>query len=402
MAVQAWFSHSNVPVAPGTVTVLKLTVVNLGDVAETYSIAPVGLAAGWTTIRPAAVTLFGGSQEAVDVEVRPPLISSTPAGPTDLTVRIVPQTDPDGVATSETTLDIGASNDRRLRILQPAIRARRKATFEVMLENHGNTQASCRLHLLDPTGRVEGDFDPPAVGVEPGGSTLIRLKMRARRRLWQRRSRTIAFVVDADQVGMPGASAPATFIQAPVLPERLFSRLFAVLATAGVLTGAWFAVARPAIDRSAQRAVAKLVPATTTTVAGTPASGPVTSTTTATGATTPPGTGFSQLLKVSVGQGLTDTDSLTVPAGQRLDVTDLIAQNPGLDKGNLQVLKGDGVLYSLSLEQVFLPTPLSTYTAITLQPGERLSFQVTCSSVGDASVGACTPAVLVVGTLRPA
>ncbi|HEY0519304.1 MAG TPA: hypothetical protein VGC84_07405, partial [Ilumatobacteraceae bacterium] len=175
MAAQAWFSRSDIEVVPGTSAVFQMTIVNLGDTTESFSLAPVGLAAGWTTIRPGSVTLFGGSQEVVDIEVHPPLLPSTTAGPTALTVRIVPQSDPDDVGSSETTLQVGATYTRRLHMLQPALRARRTAVYEMMLENQGNTQASCRLHLLDPTGRVDGDFDPPAVGVEPGASSLVRL-----------------------------------------------------------------------------------------------------------------------------------------------------------------------------------------------------------------------------------
>ena len=152
MAAQAWFSRSDIEVVPGTSAVFQLTIVNLGDTTETFSLAPVGLAAGWTTIRPGSVTLFGGSQEVVDVEVQPPLLPSTTAGPTALTVRIVPQSDPDDVGSSETTLQVGPTYTRRLHMLQPALRARRTAVYEMMLENQGNTQASCRLHLLDPTG----------------------------------------------------------------------------------------------------------------------------------------------------------------------------------------------------------------------------------------------------------
>ena len=107
MAAQAWFSRGDIEVVPGTSAVFQLTVVNLGDTTETFSLAPVGLAAGWTTIRPGSVTLFGGSQEVVDVEVQPPLLPSTTAGPTALTVRIVPQSDPDDVGSSETTLQVG-------------------------------------------------------------------------------------------------------------------------------------------------------------------------------------------------------------------------------------------------------------------------------------------------------
>ena len=156
MTVQAWFSTSDVDVAPGAAAVIALTVANIGSTTESYALAPAGMAAGWTTVRPAHITLFGGSEQTVDVEVRPPRLPSTTAGPTALGVRIVPQSDPDEVDTVETTLHVTPTYDRTVNVLQPALRSRRRATFELMVENQGNSQASCRLHLIDPTRRGDG------------------------------------------------------------------------------------------------------------------------------------------------------------------------------------------------------------------------------------------------------
>ncbi len=113
MAAQAWFSRGDIDVTPGTVAVLQLTVVNLGDTTDTFVLTPAGMAAAWTTINPATLTLFGGTQQVVDIEVFPPLLPSTTAGPTSLSVRIVPQSDPDEVRSAETTLNIAGSYDER-------------------------------------------------------------------------------------------------------------------------------------------------------------------------------------------------------------------------------------------------------------------------------------------------
>ena len=88
-------------------------------------------------------------------------------------------------------------DDCRIVALQPIQRARRRATYEFMVENHGNTVASCRLHLIDSSDRVDGDFDPPAVGVAPGAASLVRLKARAHRGGLRHHSRTLDFDIEA-------------------------------------------------------------------------------------------------------------------------------------------------------------------------------------------------------------
>lgn len=403
MAAQAWFSQDQVDVAPGATVVLQLTVVNLADSTDAFVLTPSGLAAAWTTIEPATLTLFGGTQQVVAVEVRPPMLPSTTAGPTLLSVRIVPHSDPDDVRGAETTIVIGGSQNRRLDVLQPAQRGRRGATFEMMLENLGNTTASCRLHLVDPSGRVDGEFNPPAAGVEPGASTLIRLKLRAKGFQWERRSRTLPFRIDADQAGSPTATATATFVQAPVIPERIFGRLIALAAVAGLLVLAWVALITPAIDDAAKDAVAELnVTATTASNPSTQSTNPgdtvpVTQPTVTPGDTdgTPTAIPFAPV----AAQGVAVEQRFAVPAGQRLHVTDLIIQNPNADQGTLTIQRNDQVLFTYRLDNIFSDVNVAVITPLEFLPGQDLVVVVTCVGVGDQTVGSCAPKVLASGEL---
>jgi len=411
MAAQAWFSRSDVEVVPGTSAVFQLTIVNLGDTTETFSLTPVGLAAGWTTIRPGSVTLFGGSQEVVDVEGQPPLLPSTTAGPTALTVRIVPQSDPDDVGSSETTLQVGPTYTRRLHMLQPALRARRTAVYEMMLENQGNTQASCRLHLLDPTGRIDGDFDPPAAGVEPGASSLIRLKVHANRLQWERRSRTVQFTIDADQPGAPTASAPVTFVQASMIPERLFGRLLAALVTIAALALVWFGLVKPAIRDAADDAVAEQLPAAIASTTVVPSASvvvpnPSDSTPVSTAVAAPPaqnqGTLFSRLLAPASPSGQTLSQTVDVPVGQNFELTDFALQNPDQDSGVAVLSNGTNVIYTLSLADVNTGDKrVSLVSPIEVLGGTQLVLQLNCVGAGNIS-GVCTAAMLVSGRMVPA
>ncbi|HUC32269.1 MAG TPA: hypothetical protein VMS14_02635 [Ilumatobacteraceae bacterium] len=403
MAAQGWFMQSDIAVAPGTTVVVQLTVVNLADSTDSFIITPYGMAAGYTTVEPATVTLFGGAQEVVDLHVRPPMLPTTTAGPTSLSVRIVPQRDPDNIATAETTLLIGDSFDRRINLLQPAQRGRRGAGYELMVENRGNTLASVRMHLVDSSGRVEGDFDPPAVGVEPGGSALVRLKLHAKVLQWERRSRTIAFRVDADQAGAPTASAPATFVQAPVVPERLGGRLAAIAGVIAALAIAWVAIVNPAIDDAAKEAVAELGSGTTTTSAPTDSAQVPTDSTPTDGGEDPlAGTITNLQLPVAVAQGQTGANQYTVPDGSILQVTDLIVQNPQLDQGTLTVSRDTVTLLTYNLGNVFTDVAVPLVTPIELQGGEQLVITVSCVGVGDQTATTCNPAVLFSGRLLDA
>jgi hypothetical protein len=353
------------------------------------------MAGAWASIHPPTVTLFGGTHETVDVEVRPPKLSSTADGPTGLTVRVVPQSAPDDVVTAETRLVVSASHDRRLTVLQPALRSRRTAVYEVMLENQGNTQASCRMHLVDPTGRVDGEFDPPSIGVEPGNIAITRLKLKANSLQWRRQSRPLHFEVEAEQPTAPTAMAAATLVQAPVLPERLLSRVLGVAAVVGLLALAWVALIRPAVDQRIDDAIAGIEFPDSTA----PSGPDVSVATTVPPTTLPPATPFSTRLQADSAAGTTQTAVYDVPGGQTLQITDLLVQNPGGDEGTVTLLRGDEVLFRWSLATVFGDELRQFVTPIEVGANQQVRMQVDCSLVGDAAAGACTPAVVVSGNL---
>ena len=304
-------------------------------------------------------------------------------------------------------MQVGPTFTRRLHMLQPALRARRTAVYEMMLENQGNTQASCRLHLLDPTGRVDGDFDPPAAGVEPGASSLIRLKVHANRLLWDRRSRTVQFTIDADQPGCPTASAPVTFVQASMIPDRLFGRLLAVAATVFVLALVWFGMVKPAIHSAADDAVAEQLPAaiSSTSVVSLPLapndSVPVTTVANSPQTPVDEGTLFSKLLAPAAPAGQTAAVTVDVPAGTTFQLTDFALQNPDKDAGLAVLMNGTTEIYKLSLGDVIGDKRVSWVSPIEVPGGTSLVFQVNCSGANDIS-GNCTTSMLVSGRMVPA
>lgn len=398
MAAQAWFTSSEVPITPGQLAHAELTILNLGDTTETFAIVPNGLAAGWTTLRPATITLFGGSQGQVDVEINPPLLPSTSAGSTALTIRVVPQNDPDDVASTEATLLIAANHDRRVTLLQPALRARRKAIYEVMVDNQGNTQASCRMRIADSSSRVEADFDPPAIGVEPGASTLVKMKLRSSHLQWERRSRTIQFTVEAEQSGCPTASSMGTFVQAPVVPERFWGRLFSLAFGAAALAGIWFGLLRPEIRNVARdeaaAAVGNLPAQVATTVVAAPTTIPTQQ------SEVERLQGVTQRLEAQAAVGETISAVYEVPAGFTFLLTDSTLQNQQADSGTAVLLRDNETLLQWDLDNVQIDSAYPWITPVEVPAGSKLSFQVTCAGAGDG-LGTCRPALLIGGKLKP-
>jgi hypothetical protein len=401
VSVHAWFSNDELSIAPGTSLTLPLTVHNLGDETESYTIVPAGLSASWTTITPGNLTLFGGSQEVIDVTISPPALSSTTAGPTSIAIRIIPLGDSDDAVVAEATLVVEPFDDCRIVALQPIQRARHRATYEFMVENHGNTVASCRLHLVDSTERVDGDFDPPAVGVGPGAATLVRLKARAARSGFRRATRTLDFEVEAGRQGLPPVAAPMSLVQSPTIPGAVLARVAAVVALVAAAVLAWFAVIEPAIDEAVadqvERQIADIEPAGPTD--GTDSGTDTMDTTPDAGDQTTESAGTSTLIRLAVDAELTQTadQSATIPDGGVFDMTDIRVENPYNDRGIATLLVNSEPLFIWSLENIRGSFFEPRITPIRLDPGDNLTFSVKCDEIGDTGRSTCTNAVVIIG-----
>jgi hypothetical protein len=88
-----------------------------------------------------------------------------------------------------------------------------------------------------------------------------------------------------------------------------------------------------------------------------------------------------------------------VPSGSTLRVTDIVVQNPQLDQGLLVISRGDEVLLTYNLANVFTDITVPFVTPLAFEGDDVLTVSATCSGLGDASAATCTPAVLVSAVL---
>ncbi len=407
VAVQTWFSSDDTVAVPGERLTLPLSIHNLGESTESYTIVPAGLSASWTKIERGNVTLFGGSQDVIDVVVMPPAIPTTSSGPTVINVRVIPQGEPDNAVVAEIVLEIQPFDDRRIVTLQPVQRARHRANYEFMVENHGNGLASCRLRLVDPTNRIDGSFDPPAVGVAPGGASLVRFKAKAKRGMLRRATRTLDFEIEAEQQGHDPAIGSMSIVQPPTVPASAIARSLAVAAFVAAATAAWYGVVRPelrdTVNERVDARVAELAPNPNDRA-------PVT-TTASDGDTEPSVAASSQedsepaFIRLAVEAGLTATAdaSSTIPDSDIFDLSDIRVENSLNESGIATLLINGETAYQWSLSnirgQLFEPS----ITPIRLQPGDNITFSVRCDAVGAESLkSTCTTAINIGGLIRPA
>lgn len=408
VSVQVWFAQDEISVRPGESTSLSLAVENVGEHTESYTVIPAGLAAAWTTVTRPNITLFGGSRDVVEVVIRPPAIHTTSAGPTAVAVRVIPQGDPDEAVIAETIATVTAFDDRRITALQPVQRGRRRATYEFMVENHGNNLASCRLHLVDASQRVDGSFDPPAVGVAPGSASLVRLKLTAQRGFLRRAERQLDFEVEATEQDHAPATGRATLIQPPTIPAGTLARILGAAAVVAASIALWSGVVKPTIEDAAADAVEDRIgevdraPSTTLAVSADPVPDSATVVAPEIVAATEAGEPISWRIAVDVGINQDRSESLSVPPDSEFQLTDVVFQNTNGDIGTAQLLRNGEVLYEIDLGAMNSANEFQPrVTPIPFAPNDNVVLAVDCLAAGKTSGTGCEIAVLLGGRLVP-
>ena len=410
MSVQVWFANEEISIQPGESTSLSLAVENVGDRTESYTIIPAGLTAAWTTVTRPNITLFAGSRDVVEVTIRPPAIHTTTAGTTALSVRVIPQASPDDAVVAETIASVRSFDDRRITTLQPVRRSRRRATFEFMVENHGNNLASCRLHLIDASNRVDGSFDPPAVGVAPGSASLVRLNLRAHHGYLRRSERQLDFEIEATEQDHAPATGRATLIQSPTVSARAAWRAVALAAAIVAVAFAWLGVVRPELRDAAARAVDDRIEELGTPPTDT--SPDVVDTVPPDETPDAPGTAIvavdegepvSYRIVVDVGITQERSESISVPPDSQFLLTDVVLQNPNGDLGTAQLLRNADILYEWDLGSMNSANEFQPRVSpLPFEPGDNLVLAVDCEVAGQTTGTGCEIAALLGGRLVPA
>lgn len=413
MSLHAWFTNDEVAVQPGSTLILPLRIQNLGDNEEIVAVLPAGPASSWITIPAVELVVPAGSVRGVDLEVKPPELPTTNAGPTTVAVRIIPQDERVEVSV-ETTIDVLPFDLRRVVALQPVLRSRRRATYEFMVENEGNNMASCRLRLVDLTDRIDGSFDPPAVGVAPGESSLVQLRAKTVRRRFRRSTSTLEFEVEAEQQGHTPARSTFALVQPPTIPMVLLGRLLLLLALLGAAVAAWYWVVQPAIEDAAADEVDRLVAesaaaaeeeaeaAALTTVAEEPPQPETVAPDEEPQEEEPEGEPDFLRLKVEPGLTQTEDASFTVPADEVFDMTDVRVENPFNDSGLATLMVNGEEVFVWSLENIRGSLFEPSITQKRLVGGDNVTFSVRCDAISDPFRSTCTNAVNVGGLVyRP-
>ena len=233
MAGSVVVEQVSVAVVPGGTGTSTVRIRNTGTVVDQFSLTVLGQPAAWTTVVPAALSLFPGADGVIELHFAPPRAPGVGAGPTPFGVRVVGSEDPDNPVVEEGEVDLQPFVDVTAKITPRTSESKRKARHEVVLDNKGNTAVHVALQASDPDEQLAFELKDPSVTVEAGQSRHVPLKVAAKKGFARGADKHRPFQVTArpDGSAMP-LVLDANLVQKAGLPRFLVPLVAGVVALA--------------------------------------------------------------------------------------------------------------------------------------------------------------------------
>lgn len=309
MGAHASLDQHELSVEPGEHVTAQLRVRNAGTVVDELTIEPLGSGASWIDAEPSVVSLFPGAEETITVTFRPPRQSSVEPGPTPFGLKVHSREDAAGSHVEEGIVTVGTFAERTVELHPLTARGRRKARFELAIDNRGNAPVHVSMAGSDTEEACDYQFDRATATIKPGEAHVAKFDVVPRKAFWRGPPQTHQFQVvvgerpprsiddlmrssPSDRPDRPdavpaGADAPpapeaapgtvaappappaitppetvnGTMLHEALLPPWLIKAVLAVIAAALLLWLLWMTLLKPTVESAAKDAVAEPIDA---------------------------------------------------------------------------------------------------------------------------------------------
>ncbi len=170
-----------IDIAPGDSLVIPIEVINTSDVIESASVRIIGIDAATLSSAPTELPLFPEAVGQMEVTLELPEIF--PAGTYPLTLVVAGVTPGSRSAHHNLELTVPRRPSLRLSASPSVVRARRKASFPVVIHNEGNVPLETALRATDTDRRLRTTLLPPAVTIPAGSSAQATVVVKGPRQL---------------------------------------------------------------------------------------------------------------------------------------------------------------------------------------------------------------------------
>jgi len=221
--VGVFMEDTNLSVEPGQNLVIKLVLINQGDLVDHFNVSVTGIPGEWAPELPKSVYLMPGDQQEVNFNIKPSRTPQSRAGRYPVIIVVTSKADPSQVAKSKMNITVAPYSQFRAE-LQPQ-RLQTGRTGRLTVTNQGNLQETFTVQFIDAA--EELSFQPPRVEmrVPEGQSVTAEFRAQLRKPRWLGGEKSHAF---SAQVSLPKGE-PQT-LQASILSRAWLPTLVPAIA----------------------------------------------------------------------------------------------------------------------------------------------------------------------------
>jgi hypothetical protein len=440
MAATVSLSTDSVALVPGETGGCEISVTNTGSLVDQFSVGLIGLQDDWVTIEPRTLNLMPTTTGTVTLTFAPPRSPDLVAGRHRFGVRVGSREDPGASVVEEGVVEVAPFQEIVTELVPARRRARRRAKFRLAVDNLGNSEVAVAIALRDPDDELRLETEQPTITTAPGTATILKMRAAPHRRFWRGQPKMLPFEVVATPDGGEPIRTGGVVEQEQLLPKWLLPAAAAAVVLVIAAVAAWFALLKPAVESVAteqtQQQVAKAESAASrasgaadkATAAATvaqraagigpsPTPSPGSANPTAApsqagrtptakpsakpGATTPTGPVPLSFRVATEAKVVTDgsfqTFTYTAPPKKKIQIADLVLQNPRGDSGILRISIGKDIVLETGLAN-FRDLDYHYLEPLYAAEGQSVVVSVNCTAPGTGS-DRCTPSVSFSGQL---
>lgn len=218
MSVLATIEPSDLRVEAGTESSLVVRVRNRGSIVDQFDIHVVGPTAGWAVVDPPSLRLFPDKEGEARVTFRPPRAPEPNADTYPFGVAVRAAADPSAATVEEGHIVVAPFVQLASQVAPQTSRGSRAGSHALTIKNIGNAVAEVTVTASDPDQLLNFEVTPERVGLRPGGSTVVRARVKPKSTFFMGASKRVPFQLQVDEPNAGSYQVPATLEQQPVIP----------------------------------------------------------------------------------------------------------------------------------------------------------------------------------------
>ncbi len=174
--VEVAITSTTFTINPGDITEATVTLRNLGQSVDQFTITIEGIKMDWFTLPVSSVALFPNDQDNLKIMIHPPK-AGTKAGSYPFRINVISQENAEDTVTTDLTLNIKALAEVELEISPKRISGR-KGLYQIAVKNPADSEVMVHLEANDDEGMLQYFLQPEIFTVPGRGTAESHLNVR--------------------------------------------------------------------------------------------------------------------------------------------------------------------------------------------------------------------------------